>query len=85
MQTQHDPKNAIDEPRRSTRRDIDLPSWLAYLYKPLLPYLKQIKIVREETRHHNPSDILLPEGYVAEVVATGAGTTSTGRRPATPG
>src|SRR5215213_1379621 len=50
---------------------IDLPSWLAYAYKPILPYLKQIKIVREEFRRHNPDDILLPQGYVAEVIATG--------------
>jgi glucose/arabinose dehydrogenase len=57
-----------DEPKK---RAIDLPSWLAYAYKPILPYLKQIKIVREEFRHHNPDDILLPQGYVAEVVATG--------------
>jgi glucose/arabinose dehydrogenase len=45
--------------------------WLAYLYAPLLPYLKKIKITRAGPRGHNPRDILLPEGYVAEVVATG--------------
>src|SRR5215207_1007685 len=48
-----------------------LPSWLAYLYKPILPLLKKIKIERKGGRDHNPRDILLPEGYVAEVVATG--------------
>jgi glucose/arabinose dehydrogenase len=47
-----------------------LASWLAYLYQPILPYLKDIKIQRVGTRDHNPADILLPEGYVAEVVAT---------------
>lgn len=71
MQTQHDPQTTTEEPGRSPKRDVDLPSWLAYLYKPALPYLKQIKVVREQTRRHNPADILLPEGYVAEVVATG--------------
>ncbi len=50
---------------------IDLPSWLAYLYKPILPYLNAIKITRQGSPEHNPRDILLPEGYVAEIVATG--------------
>lgn len=45
--------------------------WLACLYAPILPYLKKIKITRAGPRGHNPRDILLPEGYVAEVVATG--------------
>jgi glucose/arabinose dehydrogenase len=71
MQAQRDPKADLDAPQRKPRRDIDVPSWLAYLYKPILPYLKPIKVVREKTRRHNPGDILLPEGYVAEVVATG--------------
>jgi glucose/arabinose dehydrogenase len=53
------------------RRAIDVPSWLAYLYSPILPLLKNIKINREGPRDHNPADILLPEGYVAELVATG--------------
>jgi glucose/arabinose dehydrogenase len=48
-----------------------LPDWLAYLYKPILPVLKKIKIRREGPRGYNPRDILLPEGFVAEVVATG--------------
>jgi glucose/arabinose dehydrogenase len=48
-----------------------LPSWLAYLYQPILPYLKKIKIERAGPRGHNPADILLPKGYRAEVVATG--------------
>src|ERR1044072_8047998 len=45
--------------------------WLSYLYQPILPVLKKIKIHREGPRHYDPSDILLPEGYVAEVVASG--------------
>jgi hypothetical protein len=47
---------------------------LAYLYAPILWYLKKIKIVREGPRDHNPQDILVPEGYTAEVVATGFNT-----------
>jgi glucose/arabinose dehydrogenase len=49
-----------------------LSSWLAYLYAPILPYLKKfIKIEREGQVKPNPADILLPSGYTAEVVATG--------------
>ncbi|MDQ4077894.1 MAG: PQQ-dependent sugar dehydrogenase, partial [Chloroflexota bacterium] len=48
-----------------------IPDWLAYAYAPIIPYLKKIKVTREGPREHNPEDILLPEGYVAEVVATG--------------
>jgi glucose/arabinose dehydrogenase len=48
-----------------------LPDVLPYLYKPILPVLKKIKIKREGPRDYNPEDILLPEGYVAEVVASG--------------
>src|SRR5687768_11509522 len=47
-----------------------IPDWLSYLYQPILPYLKKIKIRREGPRGYNPKDILLPQGYVAEVVAT---------------
>jgi glucose/arabinose dehydrogenase len=46
-------------------------SWLAYVYAPILPYLKKIKVTRAGSRDHDPGDILLPEGYMAEVVATG--------------
>jgi glucose/arabinose dehydrogenase len=53
------------------KRAIDLPSWLAYAYAPILPYLKKLRIVRAGPRRHNPRDILLPRGYLAEVVATG--------------
>ncbi len=45
--------------------------WTAYLYQPLLPLLKKIKVHRQGRRRLEPDDILLPEGYVAEVVATG--------------
>ena len=48
-----------------------LPDWLSYLYQPILPMLKKIKIRREGPRGYNPNDILLPQGYAAEVVASG--------------
>jgi glucose/arabinose dehydrogenase len=38
---------------------------------PMLPALKRIKIRRAGPRGHNPKDILLPQGFAAEVVATG--------------
>ncbi len=49
----------------------DLPSLLATLYAPILPFLKNIKIERSGPREHQPRDILLPQGYVAELVTTG--------------
>jgi len=48
-----------------------LTNWLAILYAPLLPFLKNINIRREGARRYNPGDILLPEGYTAELVAGG--------------
>jgi glucose/arabinose dehydrogenase len=51
-----------------------VPDWLSYLYQPILPLLKKIKIRREGPRSYEPEDILLPEGYIAEVVATGFNT-----------
>lgn len=49
----------------------DLPRWTAYLTAPVLPLLQRFRIVRRGARRHEPADILLPEGYVAEVVASG--------------
>ena len=55
----------------SPKTAIDLPSWLAYAYAPIVPYLKKLITVRRAGRRaHNPEDILLPGGYTAEVVAT---------------
>jgi glucose/arabinose dehydrogenase len=51
-----------------------IPDWLSYLYQPILPLLKKIKIHREGPRSYKPEDILLPQGYVAEVVASGFNT-----------
>src|SRR5689334_6048501 len=53
------------------KQDIDLPSWLAYLYAPLVPVLKNIRLKRAAPRGHKPADILLPAGYTAELVAGG--------------
>lgn len=64
----------MQEQTQSERTAHMLPSWLAYLYKPILPYLKKIKIRREGPRGYSPKDILLPEGYEAEVVASGFNT-----------
>ena len=61
----------VTEPKKGSGFAPMLPDWLAYLYKPMLPLLKPIKIRREGPRGFNPRDILLPEGFVAEVVATG--------------
>src|SRR5512142_634617 len=51
-----------------------IPDWLSYVYQPILPLLKKIKIHREGPRRYKPDDILLPEGYVAEIVASGFNT-----------
>src|SRR5207248_3469071 len=56
------------------RKALDLPSRLAYLSAPILPYLKWIKITRRGPRGHDPKDILLPHDYQADLVATGLNT-----------
>ena len=52
---------------------IDLPRYLAWLSKPFLPLVERYgsRIRRAGPRGHRPADILVPEGYVVEVVATG--------------
>ncbi|HVL54746.1 MAG TPA: PQQ-dependent sugar dehydrogenase [Vitreimonas sp.] len=52
---------------------IDLPRYLAWATKPLLPLVERfgMNIPRRGPRSHRPDDILLPSGYRAEVVATG--------------
>jgi glucose/arabinose dehydrogenase len=52
------------------RTDIDLPSWLAYLFKPILPALKKLPSRHAGGREHNPQDINVPQGYAVEVAAT---------------
>jgi hypothetical protein len=53
------------------RRALDLPSRLAYAYAPITRALQKLHVTRAGERRPNPQDILLPDGYVAEVVATG--------------
>lgn len=59
------------EPRTVPKSDIDLPSFLAYVFKPILPILRKIPSRRAGPRGHRPEDILVPEGYQVEVAATG--------------
>ncbi len=50
---------------------LDMPATLANLLRPLQPLFKRVPTVRHGGRSHEPSDILLPDGYRAEVVTTG--------------
>ncbi len=68
------------QPTKQTERDDRgqalkapmLPNWLAWLYAPIQPQLKNLlKIERKGPRSYNPEDILLPEGYSIELVASG--------------
>jgi glucose/arabinose dehydrogenase len=76
MTSQTPPPQHEDLDRRSQlwpSAAIDLPRYLAWLTKPLLPLVERfgMKVPRRGPRDHVPRDILLPEGYTAEVVATG--------------
>lgn len=46
-------------------------SIVAYVYAATRPVMSKITIRRGHTRRIDPADILLPEGYTAEAVATG--------------
>jgi glucose/arabinose dehydrogenase len=52
---------------------IDLPRYLAWLTKPLLPLVERygMKVPRRGPRGFQPRDVLLPSGYRAELVAGG--------------
>ena len=50
---------------------IDVPSLLAKIYVPLQPLVRRAKLIRRGRRSYEPRDILLPSGYVAEVVCDG--------------
>jgi glucose/arabinose dehydrogenase len=52
---------------------IDLPRYLAWLTKPLMPLVERygMKVPRRGLRGFEPGDILLPSGYRAELVASG--------------
>lgn len=62
------------DPRKGWGRGPEVHSVLAYLSRPLYPLLRRVTIRRRGPRGHAPKDILLPEGYVAEVVAAGFST-----------
>jgi len=53
---------------------LDLPAILAQTLKPLTPLLQKVTYVRHGRRSHDPSDILVPAGYAAELVVTGLNT-----------
>lgn len=44
---------------------------LATMYAPLQPLTKRVHLHRRRPRRHRPQDVRLPEGFTAEVVATG--------------
>ncbi len=74
--TNEPPPQHADLDRRSQlwpSAGIDLPRYLAWLTKPVLPLVERfgMKVPRRGSRGHVPSDILLPGGYRAEVVTTG--------------
>ena len=53
------------------RLPLDVPTLLSVLYAPLQPLVRRITFVRRGTRRYQPADILLPDGYSAELVAGG--------------
>jgi glucose/arabinose dehydrogenase len=67
------PPTMADMPRHSQlapQVGFDLPALLAQLAKPLRPIFGAVRYQRHGRRTHRPSDILLPAGYRAEVVAS---------------
>ena len=52
---------------------IDLPRYLAWISKPLMPLVERYgkRVPRRGPRGFHANDILLPQGYAAEVVASG--------------
>jgi glucose/arabinose dehydrogenase len=70
------PPQLADPERRSQlwpRAGLDLPRYLAWLTKPVMPLVERygMKVRRRGPRGFEPTDILLPAGYHAELVATG--------------
>lgn len=55
------------------RAAIDVPRYLAWLSKPVMPLVERfgMEIRRRGPRGYEARDILLPQGYAAELVATG--------------
>lgn len=46
-------------------------STLAALYAPLQPVTRRVHLHRRRPRRHRPEDVLVPDGYAVDVVATG--------------
>ncbi len=46
-------------------------SMLGVMYAPLFPFVDKIHLNRHKRRTHNPSHVLIPDGYTVEVVASG--------------
>ena len=44
---------------------------LAALYAPLHPLIKRVHLHRRRSRRYRPGDVLVPQGFTAEVVASG--------------
>lgn len=70
------PPQLAELPRRGAIRPpapMDLPRVLAWLAKPALPLVERYgrRVPRRGPRGYEPSDVLVPDGYRAEVVATG--------------
>lgn len=53
------------------RPKVTVPTVLSMLYARLQPLVQRIRYVRRGSRRYAPDDILLPEGYLAEVVVDG--------------
>jgi glucose/arabinose dehydrogenase len=74
--TKSQPPQQDDMNRRSQLwppAPLDLPRLLAWLTRPVMPLVKRYgrRVRRAGPRDHRPQDILLPSGYVAEVVSSG--------------
>ncbi len=56
---------------QSLRHAPMIDSMLGAMYAPLFPLVDKVHLNRSKRRTHNPSHVLVPEGYTAEVVASG--------------
>ena len=63
-----------DKRRRGWAKGPPVHHLLAYSFAPLFPLARRIPFRHTGKRGHEPEDILLPDGYVAEVVASGFST-----------
>lgn len=65
------PHTSKDQPSTLSPKAPMMDTVLAYGYAAAEPLLKKLHITRKGSRQYDPSDILLPEGYVAELVTSG--------------